>query len=131
MIHRAILGSYERFMAILLEKTAGWLPFWLAPEQVRILTINDSVSEYVDKIKRQLDQTLLMKPLKYNEVRYTLDDRSESLGRKIRDAVEMKIPVVLIVGNKDVEANQVSVRLHGKEEKIDLEKLQEYLQQLS
>lgn len=131
MIHRAILGSYERFMAILLEKTAGWLPFWLAPEQVRILTINDSVLEYVDKIKQQLDQTLLMKPLKYNEVRYTLDDRSESLGRKIRDAVEMKIPVVLIVGNKDVEANQVSVRLRGKEEKIDLEKLQDYLQQLS
>lgn len=130
MIHRAILGSYERFLAILLEKTAGWLPFWLAPEQVRILTINDSVLDYVTKVKEVLDGVVLMQPLKYNEVRYSVDDRSESLGRKIRDAVELKVPVVLIIGNKDAEANQVSVRLRDKEEKVDLAKLSEYLQQL-
>ena len=131
MIHRAILGSYERFLAILLEKTAGWLPFWLAPEQVRILTINDSVLDYVAKVNDVLDGVVLMQPLKYNEVRYSVDDRSESLGRKIRDAVELKVPVVLIIGNKDAEANQVSVRLRGKEEKVDLAKLSDYLQQLS
>lgn len=131
MIHRAILGSYERFLAILLEKTAGWLPFWLAPEQVRILTINDSVLDYVTKVKEVLDGAVLMQPLKYNEVRYSVDNRSESLGRKIRDAVELKVPVVLIIGNKDAEANQVSVRLRDKEEKVDLAKLSEYLQQLS
>lgn len=131
LIHRAILGSYERFLAILLEKTAGWLPFWLAPEQVRILTINDSVLDYVTKVKEVLDGAVLMQPLKYNEVRYSVDDRSESLGRKIRDAVELKVPVVLIIGNKDAEANQVSVRLRDKEEKVDLAKLSEYLQQLS
>ena len=131
MIHRAILGSYERFLAILLEKTAGWLPFWLAPEQVRILTINDSVLDYVAKIKEALDGTVIMQPITYNEVRYSVDDRSESLGRKIRDAVELKVPVVLIIGNKDAEANQVSVRLRDKEEKINLSDLSNYLQQLS
>jgi threonyl-tRNA synthetase len=71
-----------------------------------------------------------MKPLKYNEVRYSVDDRNESLGRKIRDAVEMKIPAILIVGPKDVEAKQVSVRLHDREEKVDLKDLKQFLQQL-
>lgn len=130
MIHRAILGSYERFMAILLEKTAGWLPFWLAPEQVRILTINDAVADYVKEVTDELDDVLLMKPLKYNELRYTLDDRNESLGRKIRDAVEMKIPVALIIGPKDAEAKQVSIRLRDKEEKVSLKELKQFLQQL-
>jgi len=130
MIHRAILGSYERFMAILLEKTAGWLPFWLAPEQVRILTINDTVMDYVAQITQELDDVLLMKPVKYNELRYSVDDRNESLGRKIRDAAGLKIPVVLIVGPKDVEAGQVSVRLHGEEHKVDLKGLKQFLQQL-
>lgn len=130
MIHRAILGSYERFMAILLEKTAGWLPFWLAPEQVRVLTINDTVMDYVDQIKQELDDVLLMKPVKYNELRYTIDDRNESLGRKIRDAAGLKIPTVLIVGPKDVEAGQVSVRLQGEEQKVDLKELKQLLQRL-
>lgn len=130
MIHRAILGSYERFMALLIERTAGWFPFWLAPEQVRILTINDQVLGYVEEINKVLTDTVLMKPLKYNEIRSSVDSRNESLGRKIRDAVEMKVPVVMIVGPKDVEAKEVSVRLHGKEEKVALDKLSEYLKQL-
>ena len=71
-----------------------------------------------------------MKPVKYNEIRHSVDSRNESLGRKIRDAVEFKIPVIMIVGPKDVEAEQVSVRLHDKEEKIALKDLKQYLQQL-
>ncbi|HSE61718.1 MAG TPA: threonine--tRNA ligase [Candidatus Saccharimonadales bacterium] len=131
MIHRAILGSYERFMAILLEKTAGWLPFWLAPEQIRILTINDTVMDYVGRVTEQLDDTLLMKPLKYNELRYSIDSRNESLGRKIRDAVDIKIPVIIIIGPKDVAEGAVSVRLRDKEEKMSLSELKNFLQQLS
>jgi methylated-DNA-protein-cysteine methyltransferase-like protein len=97
---------------------------------VRILTINDTVADYVKQIKGVLDETLLMTPVKYNELRYTVDDRNESLGRKIRDAVEMKIPAILIVGPKDVEAGQVSVRLHDKEHKVGLKELKSFLQQL-
>lgn len=130
MIHRAILGSYERFMAILLEKTAGWLPFWLAPEQVRILTINDTVLDYVDEVKAQLNEVLLMQPLKYNELRFSVDARNESLGRKIRDAVGMKIPITIIIGNKDVAAGQVSVRLRDSEQSMPLEDLKSFLQQV-
>ena len=130
MIHRAILGSYERFMAILLEKTAGWLPFWLAPEQVRILTINDTVMDYVSQITGELDDVLLMQPVKYNELRYSVDSRNESLGRKIRDAAGLKIPMVFIVGPKDAEAGQVSVRLHGEEQKVDLKNLKQFIQQI-
>ncbi len=130
MVHRAILGSLERFMVVLLEKTAGWLPFWLAPEQIRILTINDTVNHYVDQIKEILADTVLMKPVKYNEIRYTVDDRNESLGKKIRDAAAMKIPVTLIVGPKDVEAGEVSVRLKDKEEKVKLTDLKSYLEKI-
>ncbi len=130
VIHRAILGSYERFIGFLLEKTAGWLPFWLAPEQVRILTINDSVNDYVDEIKTILSEVVLMQPLKYNEVRFTTDDRNESLGKKIREATAMKIPVQLIVGPKDKEAREVSVRTQHGEEKVYLEKLADYLKAL-
>ncbi len=130
MIHRAILGSYERFMAILLEKTAGWLPLWLAPEQVRILTINDAVAEYADKVRAILDDTVLMQPLKYNEIRYGIDQRNESLGRKIRDAVELKIPVLIIVGPRDVAENKVSVRVKGQEQTVALTELESFLKSL-
>lgn len=130
MIHRAILGSYERFMAILLEKTAGWLPLWLAPEQVRILTINDAVADYAQKVQEQLRGIVLMEPLKYNEMRVTLDDRNESLGRKIRDAVELKVPVLIIVGPRDAAQNQVSVRTRDGEKAIALEELETFLKSL-
>lgn len=130
IIHRAILGSLERFIGFYLEKTAGWLPFWLAPEQVRILTINDTVLDYVDEIKQVLDGVVLMKPLKYNELRSAVDSRNESLGKKIREATGMKIPVQLIVGPKDKEAREVSVRTQSGEEKVTLDQLADYLKQL-
>lgn len=127
IIHRAILGSLERFVGFYLEKTAGWLPFWLAPEQVRILTINETVLDYVDEVKAVLDSIVLMKPLKYNELRTTVDNRNESLGKKIREATNLKIPVQLIVGPQDKEARQVSVRTQTGEEKIALDQLNTYL----
>jgi threonyl-tRNA synthetase len=130
MIHCALVGSIERFMSVLIEHTAGWFPFWMAPEQVRILTINDEVADYADKIKAVLDETELNEPLEHRKIRYSLDDRNESLGKKIREATKMKIPCILIVGPKDVEAGEVSVRLKDKEEKVKLEKLGEYLKTL-
>lgn len=130
MVHCALLGSIERFLSVYIEHTAGWFPFWLAPEQVRILTINDSVSGYVDEITAILSEVMLMKPVKYNEVRFTTDNRNESLGKKIREATAMKIPVQLIVGPKDAEARQVSVRTQDGEEKVALDQLAEYLKGL-
>lgn len=128
MIHCALLGSIERFMSVFIEHTAGWFPLWVAPEQVRILTINDTVLDYVDEIRTILSGVVLMKPIKYNEVRFTIDDRNESLGKKIREATAMKIPVQLIVGPKDQEAREVSVRTQEGEEKVALSELENFLQ---
>jgi threonyl-tRNA synthetase len=127
MIHCALLGSIERFLSVFIEHTSGWFPLWAAPEQVRILTINDSVLGYVDEITSMLSDTVLMTPVKYNEVRFTADTRNESLGKKIREATTAKIPVQLIVGPKDEEAREVSVRTQGKEEKVALDQLVDYL----
>ena len=130
MIHCALLGSIERFLSVFIEHTGGWFPFWATPEQVRVLTINDTVLEYVDKITTILSGITLMKPVRYNDVRFTIDSRNESLGKKIREATSMKIPVQLIVGPKDMEANEVSVRTQSGEEKISLEQLAEYIKSL-
>ena len=130
MIHCALLGSIERFLSVFIEHTGGWFPFWAAPEQVRILTINDTVLEYVDKITTMLSDITLMEPVRYNDVRFTIDSRNESLGKKIREATSMKIPVQLIVGPKDMEANEVSIRTQSGEEKISLEQLAEYIKSL-
>ena len=130
MIHCALLGSIERFLSVFIEHTGGWFPFWAAPEQVRILTINDTVLEYVDKITTILSGITLMNPVRYNDVRFTIDSRNESLGKKIREATSMKIPVQLIVGPKDMEADEVSVRTQSGEEKISLEQLAEYIKSL-
>lgn len=130
VIHRSSIGAIERVFAFLTEFYAGWFPLWLAPEQVRILTINDTVNDYVDEIKAVLDKTVLMTPLKYNEIRYKVDSRNESLGKKIREATTLKIPILLIVGPKDKVARQVSVRTHTNEVKVQLDHLVEYITKL-
>jgi threonyl-tRNA synthetase len=130
MIHKALLGSFERFLSVYIEHTAGWFPFWMAPEQIRILTINDTVLDYVTEIEDVLRGVVIMKPVKYNELRFTRDDRNESLGKKIREATNWKIPVQLIVGPQDKEAREVSVRTQAGEEKMAIDNLSEYLKAL-
>ena len=130
MIHHATLGSIERFLSVFIEHTGGWFPFWCAPEQVRIVTVNNSVSDYVSEITKILDKVVLDKPLKYNELRYTVDESADSLGKKIRRATEMKIPAILVVGPKDAEEGIVSVRLRDKEEKVKLSELAGFLKSL-
>ena len=131
MIHHATLGSIERFLSVFIEHTGGWFPFWCAPEQVRIVTVNDQVDDYVSKITDILDKVVLDKPLKYNELRYSVDTSADSLGKKIRRATEMKIPCVIIVGPKDAEEEIVSIRLRDKEEKVKLKDLAKFLGKLS
>lgn len=130
MIHCALLGSVERFMSVFIEHTAGWFPFWSAPEQIRILTINDTVADYVKKITDLLESNVLMEPVKYNEFRFSVDNRNESLGKKIREATTKKIPVQIIVGPKDQANNEVSIRTREKEEKVKLDSLIDYLSQV-
>ncbi|MFH1353711.1 MAG: threonine--tRNA ligase [bacterium] len=101
MIHRAVMGALERFMAILLEHYAGALPLWLSPTQAVVLPISDDQNEYAYRI---------LEDLKKNNIRAEVDERSESIGKKIREAEIMKVPVMLIVGKKEVEKSEVSVR---------------------
>ena len=130
MIHHATLGSIERFMSVFIEHTSGWFPFWCAPEQVRILTVNDQVLDYVEKIKQILSEVTLETPLKHNDLRFTADVSDESLGKKIKRAVSMKTPVLLIVGERDKENGTVSVREKHAEKTVALTELAEYLQNI-
>ncbi len=107
MIHRAPFGSMERFVAILLEHTAGNFPLWLTPEQVSILSISEKYENYSKKV---------LELLKNNEIRAIFDNRSETTGKKIREAEMNKVPIMLIVGEKEEETNTVSVRKHGGED---------------
>ena len=94
------------------------------------MTVNDKVSKYVEEITDILRDIELEKPIKGNALRFTVDDSDDSLGKKIRRAVSMKIPVILIVGEKDMEGKEVSVRLRDKEEKIGLSDLKKYIEGL-
>ncbi len=105
IIHRAPLGSHERFIGFLIEHYGGAFPVWLAPVQVKILPIADQQNQYAQKV---LDS------LKESHLRAELDDRSESLGAKIRDAETQKVPYLIILGDKEVKAHQLAVRARGK-----------------
>ncbi len=108
MIHRAPFGSMERFVAVLIEHTAGKFPLWLTPEQVVILPISEKFNEYAEQVKMYL---------KTHEIRAIVDDRNEKIGRKIRDNEMKRIPYMLIVGEKEAENGEVSVRRQGEGDK--------------
>ena len=129
MIHHATLGSIERFMSVFIEHTGGWFPLWCAPEQVRVLTVNDKVEDYVKEVEKVLSDVVLDEPVKGNELRFEVDRSDDSLGKKIKRATEMKIPVVLIVGEKDASERVVSVRTREGEEKVELDELRGWLEQ--
>ena len=105
MIHRAPFGSMERFVAVLIEHTAGRFPLWLAPDQVAILPISEKYNDYAYGVAKTLAR---------NDIRAYVDDRNEKIGRKIRDNELKRIPYLLIVGEKEAETNSVSVRKHGE-----------------
>jgi len=105
MIHRAPFGSMERFVAVLLEHTAGHFPLWLAPEQVIIIPVSDKYSDYANRVAAELDAA---------DIRCEVDNRNETLGRKIRDNQLKRIPYMLVVGEKEAAAGEVSVRKSGE-----------------
>ena len=108
MIHRAPFGSLERFVAVLLEHTAGKFPLWLAPDQAIILPISEKFNDYAHKVAEQLNEA---------DVRVTVDDRNEKIGRKIRDNELKRVPYMLIVGEKEAANGEVSVRKQGEGDK--------------
>lgn len=127
MVHAALLGAIERFMSIYIEHTAGWFPMWCAPEMVRIITVNDGAIDYAKEVEESIRGVTLEQPIANNEVRYEVDYSDDSLGKKIRRATGLKIPVILVVGPKDAENRTVSVRLRDSEETVKLDELQDWL----
>ena len=120
VIHRAILGSSDRFISFLIEETKGNLPFWVCPKQIKILPIADRHIDYANKIKEELQK---------QKLRVEVDSRQEKIGYKIREAQLSKVPYMLIVGDKEVETNQVGVRSRTEGD-IGAMNLQEFLDKL-
>lgn len=117
MVHRVVLGSIERFLGILIEHFAGAFPLWLAPTQVKILPIADRHHEKAFEIERELDAA---------GIRVSVDDRSEKIGYKIREAQLQKVPYMVLVGDKDIEAGTISVR-HRKDGDLGAMQLREFM----
>lgn len=105
MIHRAPFGSMERFISILIEHTAGKFPLWLTPDQYALLPISDKWIPYCEEIKQELAK---------HDIRGFIDERAESIGRKIRDTELKRVPYMLIIGDKEAENQSVSVRRQGE-----------------
>jgi threonyl-tRNA synthetase len=105
IIHRAPLGTHERFIGFLLEHYAGKFPTWLAPLQVKILPISDKFMEYANSI---------LKTLKNADIRVEIDDRNEKIGKKIRDTELARVPYMLVIGEKEMNDGAVAVRRQGK-----------------
>ncbi len=106
MIHRAPFGSIERFTAVLLEHTGGHFPLWLAPDQVKVLPVSEKYADYAKKVCNLLN---------YSELRASVDDRNETLGKRIREISLLRVPVLVIVGEKEQSEGAVSVRLRGED----------------
>ena len=113
MVHRAVLGSYERFLVLLLEQFKGVLPIWLSPVQVNIVPVN---MKYHDEYCRKLKDLLIDE-----DIRVNYDDSDESMGKKIRNSNVMKNPYVLIIGDKERDNNLVSYRKYGSEETYSMD----------
>ena len=122
VLHRAILGTIDRFMAFLIEETKGVFPVWLAPTQVNIIPVNIEYHlEYAKELKSWLES---------NHIRVELDERNEKLGYKMRDSQTRKIPITLIIGNQEIENQTISYRIHGSEDTTTLSK-EEFLNHLN
>jgi threonyl-tRNA synthetase len=103
MIHRALMGAFERFIGILIEHYAGEFPLWLAPVQARVLPIADRHADYAREVAAQLTEA---------GIRAEVDDRTESVGKKIRDGELQKVPYMLVVGDQELSEGKVAVRKH-------------------
>jgi len=120
MIHRAILGSLDRFLGILIEHYAGAFPLWLAPEQVRVLPISEKTNEFAENVHRYLQEANL---------RCTLDVADDKINAKIKRAHGLKVPYMLVLGPAEAEAESVTVRIRGRKEQSRL-KVSDFIAQV-
>ena len=121
MIHRAPFGSMERFVAVLIEHTAGKFPLWLMPDQVAILPISEKFNDYALEVKKQLKQY---------DIRAYVDERNEKIGRKIRDNEMKRIPYMLVVGEKEAQNGEVSIRKQGEGDQGSM-KIEDFAKKIS
>ncbi|MGL6125327.1 MAG: threonine--tRNA ligase [Metamycoplasmataceae bacterium] len=124
IIHRGLIGTYERFLAIILEQTKGNLPFWLAPKQIAIIPVDNNHKEYVDEV---------YKILKNEKIYVTIDDRNERISKKIREAQILKTKIQIVIGSEEAKNNKLSIRFYGskKIESIDKSELINYVRNLA
>jgi len=120
MLHRAVLGSFERFIGILLENYSGRLPLWLSPIQVGIATINDGCIDYSKQLEKMLNS---------EKIRCILDERNEKLNYKIRELTLQKIPYIVVIGEKEIKEKSVNLRIHGEPKQVSL-KVEDFLKKL-
>ena len=121
MIHRAPFGSMERFTAVVLEHTAGHLPLWLSPDQVKVLPVSEKYADYAEKVCSFLNNS---------DIRASIDARNETLGKRIREISLLRVPVLVIVGDKEIQSETVSVRREGADAgSMTLDGFVEYIHQ--
>lgn len=120
MLHRVLFGSFERFIGLLIEHYAGAFPVWLSPVQVKIISVGEKHIEYCKKLAQEFNE---------HEIRVEVDDHDETVGNKIRKAVHKKIPYILVIGDREMNSNQLSVRDRGKKETRNIEK-EEFIKEI-
>ncbi|MDD3778377.1 MAG: His/Gly/Thr/Pro-type tRNA ligase C-terminal domain-containing protein, partial [Patescibacteria group bacterium] len=120
MVHRAILGSYERFLALIIEHFAGAFPLWLSPVQVKIISVSETHIDYCQKLANEF---------KENNIRVEIDTNNETVGNKIRKAVNEKSPYMLVIGDKEMNSEMLSVRDRGQQESREISK-QDFINEL-
>ena len=121
VIHRAVFGSIDRFLGILIEHFGGAFPTWLAPQQVQVIGVAEAHQGYAKKVVEALQQA---------DIRVQLDDRQEKLGKKIREAQLQKIPYIVVIGDREVANQTVAVRRHGQQNSTD-KSLQQLIEEVT
>ena len=120
MLHRAVLGSFERFIGILIENYSGKLPYWLSPVHVAIVILNDDCLEYAKELQAKLDKL---------SIRTVLDDRNEKINYKIREHAIQKVPFTVVIGNREIETDTISLRTLGSTNQETI-KIKEFIEKI-
>lgn len=131
VIHKVIYGSVERFLGILLEHGDGWLPLWCSPCQVVVIPVSDKHAARAEEVAVLLRQKELQQPLRHNYLRVKVDARGESVARKVKDGEQQRIPIIIIIGDKELESNLVAIRIRSELLNVALNEFDAVIQRFS